>query len=232
MNNNISILSTATLDREFVSIAAKRGVELDVIPFIKVSAIESEELAEKIVDMCYIPASVVFTSANAVKAVSDVIMAAEPQWDIYCIGNATLKAVNKVLPSATVIAVADNAAELADIIVEDGEDEIVFFCGDQRLDTLPRKLRENDITVYELVVYRTETTPIAVSKEYSGILLFSPSAVNSFFSSNKLSVGTVLFAIGATTADAIKKQTNNKIVFSETATKESVLEYAMKYFQK
>jgi len=52
-------------------------------------------MEEKIVDLCYLPITAVFTSANAVKAVADIIINADPEWDIYCIGNATLAAVKR-----------------------------------------------------------------------------------------------------------------------------------------
>ena len=128
--------------------------------------------------------------------------------------------------------IAKNAAELAKIIIEDGEEEVVFFCGNQRLDTLPDTLRENDIDVYEMVVYETVQIPTKVEKEYDGILFFSPSGVDSFFSVNKVGVKTELFAIGNTTANAIKKHTDNKVIFSETASKETMVDYAIKYFNK
>ena len=233
MANNINILSTAMLNDQLLHKAAAQGVQLDAVSFIKVSAIESEELVERVVDLCYVSATVVFTSVNAVKAVADIILAADPHWDIYCVGESTKSAVLSQFESCNVVAVANSAGELVNIIIEDGEEEeIVFFCGDQRLDTLPRMLRENDIEVYEVVVYRTELIPQTMGKQYDGILFFSPSGVNSFFSSNKIEAGVVLFAIGNTTADATKKHTNNKVVFSDTASKESMVDYAIKYFKQ
>ncbi len=232
MANNIQILSTASLDETLLQKAEGQGVQLEAVSFIKISAIESEELVERVVDLCYVSATVIFTSVNAVKAVSDIILSAEPKWDIYCIGKATLEAVISQFASSTVIAVANNATELANIIIEDGEEEVVFFCGDQRLDTLPDTLRENEVEVYEVVVYHTQPTPKTMTTQYDGILFFSPSAVNSFFYSNKIGPAVTLFAIGNTTAAAIKKHTTNKVVFSETASKESVLDYAVTYFKK
>ena len=232
MTNKIQILSTALLDQQFVNKAAELGVQLDTVSFIKVSAVDSEELAERVVDLCYLPITAVFTSVNAVKAVSDIVMSADPGWDIYCVGNATMEAVKSQFKAAEIIGIAKNAAELAKIIIEDGEEEVVFFCGNQRLDTLPDTLRENDIDVYEMVVYETVQIPTKVEKEYDGILFFSPSGVDSFFSVNKVGVKTELFAIGNTTANAIKKHTDNKVIFSETASKETMVDYAIKYFNK
>ncbi len=232
MANKIQILSTASLGQPLIYKATEMGIGLDVVPFIKVSAIESEELAERVVDLCYLPITAVFTSVNAVKAVSDIIMSADPGWDIYCIGNATMEAVKGQFRAAEIIGIAKNAAELAKIIIEDGEEEVVFFCGDQRLDTLPDTLRENEIDVYEVVVYETVRIPTVTGKVYDGIMFFSPSAVDSFFSVNKIAKHVVLFVIGNTTADATKRHTDNKVIFSETASKESLLNYVIEYFNK
>ena len=232
MANKIQILSTASLGQPLIYKAIEMGIGLDVVPFIKVSAIESEELAERVVDLCYLPITAVFTSVNAVKAVSDIIMSADPGWDIYCIGNATMEAVKGQFRAAEIIGIAKNAAELAKIIIEDGEEEVVFFCGDQRLDTLPDTLRENEIDVYEVVVYETVRIPTVTGKVYDGIMFFSPSAVDSFFSVNKIAKHVVLFVIGNTTADATKRHTDNKVIFSETASKESLLNYVIEYFNK
>ncbi len=232
MANKIQILSTASLDPKFVVRAEEFGVQLDMASFIKVSAIENEELVERVVDLCYLPMTAVFTSVNAVKAVSDIIMAADPQWDIYCVGNATLEAVKSQFKSAEIIGIASNAKTLADMIIEDGEEELVFFCGDKRLNTLPDMLRENDIEVFEVVVYETVLTPVFAGKDYNGILFFSPSGADSFFSANKIGPETVLFAIGNTTAAALKRHTDNKVIFSEAANKEKVVDYALQYFNK
>ena len=230
MGHKTRLLSTMPLAQPLLDKAVELGVVLDVMSFIKISAVEDAAMEEKIVDLCYLPITAVFTSANAVKAVADIIINADPGWDIYCIGNATLAAVKKVFESAIVKGVANDAAALAKVIISQTDDEIVLFCGDKRLDTLPDALRENDIDVFEVVVYQTTETPKEVSPDYDGILFFSPSAVNSFFSANKIGPDTVLFAIGNTTANATKPHTFNKVIVSETASKETVLDYAAKYF--
>ena len=93
--------------------------------------------------------------------------------------------------------------------------EVIFFCGDQRRDELPGLLKKNKIEVKEIVVYKTIATPKKIEKKYDGILFFSPSAVKSFFQKNKLDKQVMLFAIGNTTADEIKKFSKNKIVVSD-----------------
>ena len=232
MSHKISILSTMPIAQSLIDGAAEQGALVDALSFIKVSAVTGEKIENEIVDLCHLHVTVVFTSANAVKAVDDIVLHADPEWDIYCIGNATLDAVNKCFRSSEVRGTAKDAASLAALIIEHGADEVVLFCGDKRLDTLPVALREEDIPVYEVVVYTTTGISQKLKRAYDGILFFSPSAVGSFFGANKVSEDTVFFAIGTTTADAIKKHTCNKVIVSETASKETVLNYAVEYFQK
>ena len=91
-------------------------------------------------------------------------------------------------------------------------------------------LRQRGIDVNEIIVYQTINLPHKIEQEYHGILFFSPSAVQSFFQKNKLSDTTILFAIGNTTANEIKKFTNNKIIISDSPGKENLVGKMVEYF--
>src|SRR5450759_2557524 len=67
-------------------------------------------------------------------------------------------------------------------------------------------------------------------KNYDGILFFSPSAVNSFFSLNKINEQIQIFAIGKTTADAIHQQINKDLIIAETPGEEDMIEKVISYF--
>ena len=92
---------------------------------------------------------------------------------------------------------------------------MIFFCGDQRRNDLPEILSKNDIEVQEIVVYETIPVSKKIEEHYHGIMFFSPSAVNSFFLNNKLPSSTILFAIGNTTAEELKKHSTNTIITSD-----------------
>jgi uroporphyrinogen-III synthase len=96
---------------------------------------------------------------------------------------------------------------------------------------LPELLKKKNIGVNEIIVYKTIITPQKIEKKYDGILFFSPSAVKSFFEKNILDGQTVLFAIGSTTADKIRKFSKNKIVVSDVPDKTTLLNKAISYFQ-
>ncbi len=232
MKINTYILSTAELDEPLVQHAMTHGVELDAVSFIQVEPVRDENLNEEIAGFCKLPLTAVFTSANAVNAIADVLRQGRPSWHIYCIGKATKKAVLEFFDESQVKGTAFDGALLADVIRSHGVKEVVFFCGDKRLDALPQFLFKNDIMVHEIVVYKTTETPEEIKKHYQGIMFFSPNGVNSFFRLNELNPHTVLFAIGNTTAAAIKAKTGNKVVVSETPSKERMVEKVIEYFHK
>ena len=97
---------------------------------------------------------------------------------------------------------------------------------------MPGKLKNSGIAVEELIVYKTIKTPRVVSKQYNGILFFSPSAVQSFFSKNSITDTTQVFAIGATTADAVRSFAQQPVIISHKPGKETLVTLAIKHFSK
>lgn len=229
--NSISILSTRPLPAPVIETAALQGIDIDIQSFIETEPIQSIEVQQEIEQALLRSATIIFTSMNAVDAVALFITEEVPDWRIYCMGQTTQDLVKKYFGAAAIAATANNAAELAQLVVdEDPDDEVIFFCGDQRRDELPDMLNSNGIEVTEVIVYHTVPTPQVVKKEYNGILFFSPSAVDSFFSKNKTGKQTMLFAIGSTTTAAIRKHTVGSVITSDTPGKERLVEKAINYF--
>lgn len=222
--NKISILSTRPLDDSLIEQAKQSGIEVDVLSFIETEPIQSTEVQQEIANALLQSSAVVFTSMNAVEAVADELHGQKPDWKIYSIGNTTKRLVKKYFGEGSILGTANSAAELAEMIAVEGKnDEVIFFCGDQRRDELPDILRSNDINVNEIIVYETTAVPHQIEKQYHGILFFSPSAVESFFANNKIGDKTILFAIGNTTANEIKKYSNNKIIIGDEPGKENLV---------
>ena len=229
--NKITILSTRPLQAALIDEAAAQGIEIDTQSFIETEVIQSVEVQQEIEQALLQSASVVFTSMNAVEAVAEYMNAAIPDWTIYCMGQTTQELVKKYFGENSIAGTADSAADLAELVAEEAyTDEVIFFCGDQRRDELPDILRSNDIEVTEIMVYHTIAVPHTINKQYNGILFFSPSAVDSFFSKNTPGKQTMLFAIGNTTAAAIKKHSSNSIITSDRPGKENLVEKVINYF--
>ena len=179
-NNKISILSTRMLTEELVSAMESVNLQVDQLSFIETEALQSIETQQEIEYAYLQTTAVAFTSTNAVEAVAYGQEELYPDWNIYCTGPATRKQVEKFFGEEPITGTAESAGELAELIIEDGVDELIFFCGDKRRDELPAMLREHEIEVTEIVVYQTIAVPHKLEKNYQGILFFSPSAVESF----------------------------------------------------
>src|SRR5205085_8256462 len=133
-----------------------------------------------------------------------------------CIGNSTRSLIEGYFGEPCIKGTADNAAALAQKIIADNlTNEAYFFCGDKKREELPALLKSNNIVLYEVEVYTTTIVQHTIEKEYDGILFFSPSAVEGFFAGNTITKKTILFAIGNTTANELKKYSTNHIVITE-----------------
>jgi uroporphyrinogen-III synthase len=234
MPDKITILSTRPLEPALVEAAKSKDILIDIISFIDTTPVKSANIHAEIKKLFTQPATVVFTSMNAVNAVATHLNGEVPAWNIFTIGNTTRELVARYFGEGTVNGTSHNAADLADAIIANRSiKQVIFFCGDQRREELPGKLRQHGISVQEIIVYHTTSTPHKVNKTYNGILFFSPSAVQSFFHANPVLPGTVLFAIGQTTADAILFFTDkNNVIVSEKPGKEDLVKKMFEYFKR
>ena len=217
MTPKASILSTRPLSQDVLDQAAANDIEIEVISFIRTEPLPYKGLPNS--------RNVVFTSVNAVEAVASIV---KPR-AVFCIGNSTAKLVTDQFGVDIIKGTAESAAALADVIIQSGVKDVVFFCGDQRRGELPDKLAANNIAVTEITVYRTIATPAKIKKDYTAILFFSPSAAESFFSENKINGNTILFAIGHTTATTIKKFSTNQVIIGEEPVKDALALKAIKH---
>ncbi len=222
-----NILSTATLPFERID-HIPESIEIKVVPFIKIVPIPGVELKPLINELVSEKQNIVFTSAHAVKIVADSLTEI-PDWKIYCIRNETRLAVEKLFGKSLIAKYAENALSLSRVIIDDGIKNVIFFCGDQRLNVLPDSLKKNGIELTELVVYETRLTPSQIKENPDAVLFFSPTAVRSFFSVNTLESATRIFAMGKTTAAALSKYTSNNIIISRESDKVFVLNMAIEY---
>ncbi|MEP6927894.1 MAG: uroporphyrinogen-III synthase [Ginsengibacter sp.] len=232
MQNKIQILSTRPVGEALINKAALNNIIIDEFSFIKTEEIIDRETAEKIRELSHQKITAVFTSMNGVTAV-EKLLSFKPLWKIFCIGNTTKKLVEKIFGEANISGDAENANLLAEKIIADSSiKKIIFFCGDQRREELPAKLKKNKIDIEEFTVYKTIETPQVLSKQYDGILFFSPSAVKSFFKKNSIDNNTKSFAIGFTTANALKLFIQQPVIIAEKPGKENLINLAIEHFSK
>ena len=229
---NPTILITGEIKESLLNKMISKGISADVIPFIKTAIIQTKKIQQQIENILTLNTTVVFTSKNAVEPVSEYLQNKKPNWKIYCIGNTTRMLIEKYFGKGSIVSIADDATALAKKIIADKKaTEIYFFCGDKRRDELPELLSKNNIAVNEVEVYTTTILHHTIKKDYDGILFFSPSAVEGFFENNTVNKRSILFAIGNTTAEEIKKFTENNIVVSNKPDKKELLEKMIEFFK-
>jgi uroporphyrinogen-III synthase len=231
--NNPTILITAETDDSLLQQITSKDIPIDVIPFIRTEIIQTQQLQIQIEDVLQLKTAVVFTSINAVEAVSKYLHSSRPNWNIYSTGNTTKKSIEKIFGNKSITATADDATTLAKKIIANKEaiNEVYFFCGDKKRNELPDLLREHNIILNEIEVYTTTILAHKINKDYDAVLFFSPSAVEGFFQNNTISEQTVLFAIGNTTANEIEKFSNNEVVISDKPGKKELIEKMISFFE-
>lgn len=237
MQNKVQILSTKKLLPTIIEQAKQMNIEIIEKEFISIKPISTVEKYEEIMPLILNSKTinVVFTSPNAVDVIKNYLHHADtwyvPDWNVFCLQGKTNDSLHPYINRNRILATAKNASGLAQKIIDFGEKEIVFFCGQNRRNELPEMLKNAGVNIHEIVVYETRETPFISDQAFDGILFFSPSAVKSFFSVNHLNKENICFAIGETTAAAIKEYTSNKIIISESQTQEMMLATINFYFQ-
>ena len=230
--SNPTILITSGVNESLLNKMIAKGINADVIPFIKTEIIQTKKIQQQVENILTMSTTVVFTSKNAVEAAIEYLQNKKPNWKISCVGTTTSILIENYFGKESIASIADDGAALAKKIITDKNlTELYFFCGDKRRDELPELLLQNNIAVNEVEVYTTTISPHTVEKDYDGILFFSPSAVEGFFENNSVPENSILFAIGNTTAEEIKKFTDNKIVISDKPGKKEVLEKMIMFFK-
>jgi uroporphyrinogen-III synthase len=221
------ILSTANLPFERIG-QIPETIEIRVVSFTEITARRDEKLKSRIKELTQHNLTAVFTSANAVKFVSDILLE-KPGWRVYCIGNETRNAVANWLGGDSIVRTAENASALSDCLISDKVNNVDFFCGEQRLNILPDRLKENHIRVTEWVVYDTRLIPEKINYQPDAVLFFSPTGVKSFFSCNHLSTDSKVFALGKSTAAALQSFIAGPVVISPEPDKALVVHMAIEY---
>jgi len=94
---------------------------------------------------------------------------------------------------------------------------------------LPEVLTKNEITVNEVEAYKTMFSPVNVREQFSGVLFYSPSTVESYLQDNQ--PNKIAFCIGESTAKEARKHFDN-VQVANLPTVESVLELVNLHFVK
>lgn len=216
----IRLLSTKLLSPQEVEIFAASGFQVETLPFIRVRTLDT--LAPFPKADFYI-----FTSGNALEALQrhPAAKALAPR-RAFCVGAKTRERLESA--GWEVVASFGYAQQLANYLVEQYAGySFVFFCGESRMEILPKVLAKRGIPCHECLTYTTELTPKKLAKHYDGLLFFSPSAVKSFLAANSFAEEKI-FCIGSTTQSALPEGVSSYIAHSPTL--EGIIERCQEIF--
>jgi uroporphyrinogen-III synthase len=219
----ISILSTKTLSTEQRQFFLEANLDLLEQDFI--------EIENNNFELINIKDNLIFSSQNAILSLMN-----QPDWEkfktknVFCVGIKSKELLEQ--NGFKVDVYMDYASELAEIItLIYNKESFTFFSGNLRKETLPKALKAAKIDFNEIEVYQTKLAPFKISKEekLDGILFFSPSAVESFLTNNKIK-SEICFCIGETTAEALKNNEIKNIVVAESPTIDDVIAEVIEYY--
>ncbi|MDC8002439.1 uroporphyrinogen-III synthase [Aureisphaera galaxeae] len=212
-----TILSTKRLSLSQKELLLNAGVSFVEYDAIEIAPIQFEAPAQV--------ENAIVTSMNGTKSIFPSETSVS-NW--FCVGPTSSTFLKE--NGQNVVKTAENSSEMADFIVKNHKNDTFFyFCGAQRRDELPERLKSEKIDFFEVKTYKTEQKPHKFDQKWDGILFFSPSGVQSFVSENKIKDATA-FCIGETTASEAQKHTRNVIIANSTRI-ESVIAKAVKTLQ-
>ncbi|EIA09910.1 uroporphyrinogen-III synthase [Flavobacterium frigoris] len=218
-----SILSTKTLSEEQRQVFLDANFDLLEQDFI--------EIKNNLFELNSINNNLIFSSQNAVLSLIEQsgweVLKAKP---VFCVGIKTKELLEA--NGFTVDVYLDYASELAEIItLIYNKESYTFLSGNLRKETLPEALKNAGITFNEIEVYETKLAPFKISEQenFDGILFFSPSAVESYLTNNKIK-NEVCFCVGNTTAKSLELNKVKNIVIAEIPTIEDVIVEVIAYY--
>lgn len=219
----VRVLSTKQLREETFRLFPHAGIVVKSVPFIRI------DLPEHIVLPEAQQVDAIITSANAVIALSRIREKLPFFNTIYCISGQTESLVREHLSAVHIVA-RPYASALVEILEKTAFTYPLWvFKGNKALPTIPEGLQNAGIAFEAIEVYQNTATPQLLQEDFEAILFFSPSAVESFLKNNFIPDNTITFAIGKTTARALKPFAK-QVKISEETTEASVVKAVVKYF--
>ena len=202
---NFRLLSTKCLSVDQQNRLIQIGVSYSCWDFIKSIPTDFKANPEN--------KSLIFSSQNAVKSVFNQFRLSGN--NCYCVGEKTKKLLEE--NGQKVVKMAQNASILADFILNNAKKEsFLFFTGNQRMPVIESAFTQENKSLEVIETYLTIAQP-KVMGNFDAVLFYSPSGVESYLKNNSLEDCTS-FAIGETTAQSLKKYTDDII----TATQPSI----------
>tara|TARA_B100000795_G_scaffold99911_1_gene73502 strand:- start:34040 stop:34696 length:657 start_codon:yes stop_codon:yes gene_type:complete len=212
-----SILSTKSLKKEQINKLLEAG--MTVVDYDAISiAFLNFDCPDKIENAIFTSQQGVFSFLNKKNNLSTIK-------NCFCVGTRTKELLEE--KGLKVLEMAQNSLELSKIIAKKYKKSLFYyFCGTMRREELPKAIKDQKISLFEVKTYKTELKTKKFDQKWNGILFFSPSGVASYISENKNEKQAVAFCIGKTTAMSAKEHFK-AVVVAKQNTIEDVISMAI-----
>ncbi|MDQ0592049.1 uroporphyrinogen-III synthase [Chryseobacterium ginsenosidimutans] len=221
----MKILFTKNIDPSVISKELGEDILVDCVEVIKTNPITTNAFDLK-------SHSLIFTSLNGVNAFfknsfkPNEDFTAKNYNKIYCVGEKTKRELRK--HGFGTFKVLKNAETLSKFITNHCQHEkFLHFCGNLAISVLDNELPLQNIKYEKITVYNTSEINPLITEKYHAAVFFSPSGVRSFAKQNSFQ-DMMLFSIGETTSNELKKFTSKQIFTSEGNSLLSVLKLIRK----
>lgn len=217
------ILFTKELDANQLKKSLAENLDFEISSALRIEIYPKEKFTPKINPNTH---KFIVSSQNSVKAIEGLKLEGE----FYVVGKNT---AGKLKESGfKVIHFENYASELAEYILKNEKPQSWnFLCGNNRRETLFERLIPNGHLLNEIICYDSIPNSFQIdSNRFEGFAFFSPLAVKTYFSNNSVPENSVIFSIGNTTTEEIKKHTKNKIITAETPLLEKVVKKINEYY--
>ncbi len=230
------ILFTRRIDTLYKKALRDIGLEPIEYDFLKINPLPHAQ-TEILNELSHIK-NIVFTSQYAVRIFFDSIYPNKPSsgncesfpnlistselsknlkllesWAIFSTSEATKNLIKSHNLKPTLS--APTAKQLAQLMLEkaDLSAGVYFICGNLSLNHLPNILEKQGISVKKISVYETQKHPLSILEPFDAVVFLSLSAADAFLEKNTIMPDTLIFTLGETTADYVRKITNAQLIF-------------------
>lgn len=219
----MNILLTRDIEDNMKSKLEEHGINYSVVPFIAISICRLDEktiahFSDKNLT------SLIFTSKNAVNGfVHNNLSKIFDSASCYCVGQKTANRLTDIGFVPKII--CNTAQELAEELKDRVSEKFLYLKGNISLDVIPNTLAKYGIEVDEIIIYNTTKHNTSIDTTVFDTVMFcSPSAVDAFFELNTVSLNTQIYAIGSTTAEAVKNYIQKEVLIPGTPTVQSLID--------
>jgi uroporphyrinogen-III synthase len=214
------ILFTRHIDTQYQKALRDLGLEVIEYDFLKINPlpsaqkdIESEFSAIKNIVFTSKHAVRIFCSGEFIRHMPHVANEFATTLNIFSTSGETKEILieNNFTPTLS----APTAKQLAQLMLEKADltAGVHFICGNLSLNHLPNILEKKGISVKKTAVYETVKHPLSIVEPFDAVVFLSLSAADAFLENNTIMPDTLIFTLGETTANHVRKITQAHAIF-------------------